>query len=177
MNLLTYKSYFLHQATAHPLLGHTSTNRVFAMVGVDEDWGDLRSQVKEKDYVMRCTEYTTNPGQDAGGFFRKPMRGALLIAKFYSPRNNSTDEYHQALAAAERVLDDIIEKMIRDSRNGHPLFGAAMDREQDFQVAPAPKPADGNYAGWEMVFTLRPMFPEVCADVAWTDGGLTPIEP
>jgi hypothetical protein len=157
------------------LLGHTDTNRVFEMVGVDEDWGDLRTRVKGKDYAIRVTEYTFQSGQDQGGIFRKVIRGAMLVAKFHSPRNDSSDQYHTALNAAERMHDDIIEKMIRDSRNGHPLFGGALDRVQDFQSAPAPKPLDGSYAGWEVVFTLRPLFPEACDSVAWTDGGTTPI--
>lgn len=174
MNLLLYRDYFKHQAINHPALVHTDSNRVFAMIGVDEDYGDLRSAVKEKDYVMRLLEYTYQPGQDQGGFFRKSLRCAFMVAKFYSPRNNSTAEYQTALHAAETVMDNIIEKMIADSRNGHPLFGYSIDSNQDFQVAPVPSPADGAYAGWECIFTLRPLFPEACATVGWLDDGLTP---
>lgn len=174
MNLLLYRDYFRHQAINHPTLAHTFTSRVFAMIGVDEDYGDLRSMVKEKDYVMRLLEYTYQAGQDQGGVFRKSLRGAFMVAKFYSPRNNSSAEYHAALHAAETIMDNIIEKMIRDSRNGHPLFGYALDSTQDFQIAPVLRPADGAYAGWECVFTLRPLFPEACDSVGWLDGGVTP---
>jgi len=175
MNLLLYRDYFRHQAINHPALLHSASSRVFAMIGVDEDYGDLRSMVKEKDYVMRLLEYTYQAGQDQGGLLRKSLRGAFMVAKFCSPRNNSSAEYQAALNAAESVVDNIIEKMIIDSRNGHPLFGYALDSQQDFQIAPVPRPADGAYAGWECVFTLRPVFPYACDSVAWLDGGTTPF--
>lgn len=175
MNSTMYHDYFKHQAINHPALAHTDDNRVFEEIGVDEDYGDYRTKVKGKDYVMRLIEYTYQPGQDQGGYFRKVMRGAFMVAKFYSARNNTSTEYRAAKAAAERVMDDLIEKMVADSRNGHPLFGYRMDSNQDFQVAPVNRVGDGAYVGWEVVFTLTPLFPELCGTVAWGDDGLTPI--
>jgi hypothetical protein len=37
------------------------------------------------------------------------------------------------------------------------------------------EPTDGAYAGWECVFTLRPVFPYNCGTVAWLDNGTTPF--
>lgn len=173
MNLKMYHDYFMHQAIAHPLLSHTDQNRVFEMIGIDEDYGDLRSKVKEKDYVVRLLEYSYQVSDFSGAFLRKSIRGAFMIAKFYSPRNDSAADYLTALGSAEGIVDNFIEKMIADSKAGHPLFGYSLDRVQDFQIAPTIRPGDGAYAGWECIFTIRPAFDLACDSVGWTDGGIT----
>ena len=174
MDLQLYDSYFRHQATAHPLLLHTDAQPVYEMIGIDEDYGDLRSKANPNGYAMRAIEFSYQAGQDGSGILRKVIRGAFMVAKIYSPRNDSSADYITAMNAAQTIVDNIIEKMIRDSRNGHPLFGYSIDSTQDFQVAPTLRPGDGAYAGWECVFTIRPLFPQACDTVGWTDSGLTP---
>jgi len=174
MNFNQYRTYFKHQAETHPSLLHTDSNRVFAVVRSDREYGDLRSKVKEKDFVFRLLEYTyqRNDDQVPG---RKRIRGGFLIAKFYSQREGDDDTYFTAIEAAEEVMDDMIDKMFQDSRNGHPLFAYDFDATNELIVTPVHYTGDGSYTGWEVLFTLRPGWPDRCGSVEWTDDGLTPL--
>jgi hypothetical protein len=174
MDFNLYRTYFKHQAQNHPLLLHTSSNRVFAVVRSDAAYGDLRSKVKEKDFVFRLLEYTYQR-DDNESPARKRIRGGFMVAKFYSQRNGDDDTYFSAIEAAEAVMDDLIDKMISDSENGHPLFGYDFELSNELTITPVHNVGDGSYAGWEVLFTLRPGWPERCGTVAWLDNGTTPF--
>lgn len=179
MNAALYRAYLKHQAVNHPALQHSDTEgqRVFAMIQVEEALADLRTAAKEKDYIMRGFHYTYNVQDDGQG--RKYMQGGFMIAKAYSASEGGTDALLAALDAAETVVDEIIEKMVSDSRNGHPLFLYSLDSAQRIDVRPRPLISD-NYAGWMCFFDFFNYF-RVCLTDAeapvWGDGGITPDAP
>ncbi len=172
MDFNMYRNYFKHQAETHPALLHTSSNRVFAVVRSDAAYGDLRSKVKEKDFVFRLLEYTYQYDDVPA---RKRIRGGFMVAKFYSQREGDDAAYFAAIEAAEEVVDDLVDKLFADSANGHPLFGQDFSLTNELVVTPVHNGGDGSYTGFEVLFTLRPGWPERCGSVAWTDGGLTPL--
>jgi hypothetical protein len=176
-NAQLYRAYLQHQAEAHPALLHSEAegSRVFAMMHVEEIVGDLRTVAKEKDFLMRGLHYTYNVSDDGQG--RRTLEGGFMIAKYYSLSEGGTPAMLAALDAAERVTNDIIEKIISDSRNGHPLFLHSLDSNQDFVVRPRPLISD-SYAGWITTFRFQNFF-QVCLDAedapAWADDGTTPF--
>lgn len=178
MNAALYRAYLKHQAINHPELQHGDDEgeRVFAMMQVEEALADLRTAAKEKDYIMRGFHYTYHVQDDGQG--RKHIQGGFLVAKYYSATEGGSAAMLAALDDAETVLDEIVEKMVSDSRNGHPLFLHSLDSAQRIDVRPRPLAGD-NYAGWMCFFDFYNFF-RVCVThddaPAWLDGGSTPSE-
>ena len=176
MNAALYRAYLKHQAIHHPALQHSDAEgqRVFAMMQVEEALGDLRTAAKEKDYLMRGFHYTYHVQDDGQG--RKHIQGGFLIARYYSASEGGTAALLAALDDAETVMDELIEKIISDSRAGHPLFSHSLDSGQQIQVRPRPMVGD-SYAGWMCFIDFYNWF-RVCledpAAPAWLDGGQTP---
>lgn len=175
-----YIKYFRHQAVNHPDLLHQEQegSRVFDVVDIEEGMlTGIRSGLLPGQYAMRLFHYTYRINRP-GAELLKFIQGGFLLAKSFSPRNSSDDEYQTALQDAERVTDEIIEKMISDSLNGHPLFYRSLDSDQDINVVTAPRPTiDGSYAGKICTFTFAQHWIN-CIDSLdapdWLDGGITP---
>lgn len=178
MNAALYRAYLKHQAVNHPDLQHTDAEggMVFAMMHVEEALSDLRTSAKEKAFLMRGFHYTYALDDDGEG--RKRLQGGFMVAKYYSATEAGTTAMLAAMDDAERVVDEIVEKMISDSRAGHPLFFHSLDSGQRIDVRPRPLMSD-SYAGWLCLFDFYQDY-RVCLThedaPAWIDGGQTPFE-
>lgn len=175
-----YRKYFEWQAINHPALGHdpATGDRIFQVIDIEESFGDFRTGAKEKSYLMRLLNYTYSISLEAHET-HKILEGGFLVARYYSPRTDGADGYFQAMADAEKVMDEIIEKMIADSRNGHPLFYHQLNRNQDIMVQPIRYTGDVSYCGWRCIFAFRQFWRDCITSneaPAWTDGGVTPYE-
>jgi hypothetical protein len=172
-----YYDYFRHQAETHNLLLHQETEgqRVFEIIEIEDALGDFRSGVKRQDYIMRLINYTFVVGQRSHQA-TKELQGGFIIAKWYNENEGGKAAYINALVAAEQVMNDMISKMIIDSRNGHPLFDNYFDSEQDINVQPVRNTGDGSYAGWMAIFRTDQFFDNCFTPDAarWSDGGQTP---
>lgn len=170
-----YRAYFKHQAKNHPDLLHSdaSGGRVFEVISVDEAIGDLRTSGKEKDFILRLLDYTYEVSDDTQSQIRKYIQGGFIVAKYHSPRSGGKESYYTAMEESERVMDELIAKMIADSQNGHPLFFHSLDSRQNITVNPLVSTEDGTYSGWICFFRFAPHFPE-CVAEGWLDDGLTP---
>lgn len=172
----TYRKYFEWQAENHPALLHSDTRRVFQMVGIEEAMGDFRTGAKEKDFILRGINYYYTIGDDGGHETRKYATGGFIVAKYFSNRNDLKG-MNDALAASEQVMDEIIEKIIADSKNGHPLWGYSLNSRQQFAVQDALYVGDGCYAGRRCIFPFNNFWRNCIthADApAWLDDGVTP---
>lgn len=172
-----YYDYFEHQAINHVDLRHADVDgqRVFAIIDIDKALGDFRSGQQPQGYMMRLINYTYSVGQRTHQM-AKELQGGFIIAKNFDPRGLH-DEYLAAMVAAERVMDEVISKMVLDSRNGHPLFDNYFDAEQDVNVQPVLDTGDGTYCGWMCIFTTQQFFSN-CSNPdpdRWDDGGTTPL--
>lgn len=173
-----YRAYLQHQAASHPDLQHDDAegSRVFAMMNIEEAVSDLRSSAQTKTYIMRGLYYTYNVTDNGEG--RREVQGGFMIAKQYSSREQGSNAFFTAMDDSERIVNEMIEKIVSDSRVGHPLFFHSLDADQNFVVRPRPLVGDG-YAGWFCNFTFVTSF-TVCIEAddapAWSDGGQTPFE-
>ena len=181
----TYRKYFLHQAIHHPDLAHQpDRDRVFEIIDVEEALGDLRTSAKEKDFIMRLLMYTYELNDNYTEDINKYMHGGFIIAKHHSHRKDGKNGFYEAMRLSEKVVDEIIDKMIGDSRNGHPLFYYSLNTAQNIQVAPLRHAGDIGFSGWLCTFRIASWFPHCLAKgitdaehvPAWTDGGITPYE-
>lgn|GEM_PF-1952022 len=176
-----YRKYFEHQAINHPVLQHDPTTRgrkIFAVIDIEESHGDFVGRVPDKGFVMRLINYTYQVGQQEHQA-TKSIQGGFMIARYYNESKNGKQDYFSALDASEKIVDEIIEKMIADSQNGHPLFDNYFDSEQYTNVQSINFEGDGTYAGWRCLFRTD-QFWRNCLDSpdapAWLDGGLTPFD-
>ena len=177
----TYRLYFKHQAENHPSLAHQDLTgeRVFQMIGVEEALGDFRTGVKEKAFIMRLLNYNYSIGDAGEHETKKFLEGGFIIARHFSGRAVGTADYYEAMDDSEQVVDEVIEKMLADSRNGHPLWYHSLDSRQNIRVNPRAYTGDASYAGWLVTFSWSNRFRDcITSDdaPAWIDGGLTPYE-
>jgi hypothetical protein len=172
-----YVDYFKYLCTQHPDIQHQDAlhQDAFAIIDI-EDLGEFRTKIKTKDIVFRLINYMNKLGQNTTGQEYKELQGGFLIIDFFSPRKDGSAGLQAALDRAETVVDQFIERMILDSRNGHSLFHHSLDSAQNFTVETAiGRHSDGAYAGWLVLFDFQYHFP-VCADnrAGWLDGSVTP---
>ena len=177
----TYINYFKHQAENHPLLAHSDSlgSRVFATITTEEALGDFRSGARSKGYIMRLLEYSYQVTDAGNHEVTKRHEGGFIIAHYHSSRDGGDTQYLEAVAKAERVVDDMIEKMIADSKAGHPLFYYSLDSRQDFIVTPARFIGDASYSGYLCLFSFNSFFRNcITAEdaPAWGDDGATPFD-
>ena len=176
-----YRAYFKHQCESHPVLAHQDGvgERVFAMVGIEEALSDFRSGAKAKGFIFRLIHYTYTVGDDAAHETRKQLQGGFIVARHFSGRNLGTPDYYEAMEQSEQITDELIEKMIADSINGHPLWYHSLDSRQTISVQPVTLLGDGSYTGWLCTFQFA-NFWRNCTEAEdapqWSDGGLTPID-
>lgn len=173
----TYRKYLEHQAKSHPSLLFEEGKKVFEMIGVEEAVGDFRSQVVNKGFIMRGIWYTYQISDNYAADAMKICTGGFIVAKYHSARAQGTDAFNAAMKESEQIVDEIVEKMIADSNDGHPLFYYSLNTAQQFNISPKPAMADGNYSGYLCTFRFNNHWRNcVTADAApaWTDGGTTP---
>lgn len=177
----SYINYFRHQAENHPDILHQDVEglRTFDAISIEEAMiTGLRSGVKPGQTVLKAINYTYNilrPGTD----MLKRIRAGFMVACYYSPRNSTQTQFIEALTTAERITDELIEKMLADSENGHPLFNYSLDSDQDIHVSTMPMKPEGNYIA-KICMVSFDQFWRNCIThpdaPAWLDGGLTPFE-
>ncbi len=173
-----YVDYFKHQVMSHPEMDYqVGVNEVFRVVNVEESIGDLRSGGSTDGYLFRLIMYTYRVSRSSKqADAKKYLTGGWIIAKGHSPRTDGTNGFLQAMADAEKINDEIIEKMIADSENGHPLFYHSFNTDQQINSQPKVHATGAGYSGWLTTFQFSNWFRNCpqAGDPAWADGGLTP---
>jgi len=166
-----YHNYFKYQAENHSELLHDdqSDNRVFAQIDIEESFGDFRTGAKEKDFIMRLIEPTTETSGE-----ESLITGGFIIAHYHSDKNEGSEGYLNALKKSEKVTKDVIRRIIHDSREGHPLFNYSLDSKQDFSSQTVTHIGDGSYSGWRTVFSFNTFFDQCQNEEAYSDDGQTP---
>ena len=149
-----YIDYFRTLAEQHPALLHTPERRVFEVVSVEEAWGDYRTRQKEKDFTMRLV---LPSGGLADGEQSDPMvdaMGGFVIAKYWDKRNEGDAALLEALDLSWEVGQDLVERIIHDSNQGHPLWYFSVNSPAALELSWQPKiyTGDAQYAGWMFIF-------------------------
>jgi hypothetical protein len=147
--------YFQNLCVQHPLLEHgeAAGRRVFEVVAYDEALGDFRSAAKEKDFFVRFI-LPTMAWKNHGNNAMKHYQCGIMVGKYYSTKEADKTAKITAWAAAERVADDFIARMLNDSREGHALFNSTIDLVENAQLSGDFMDAqgDGSYASVMYLF-------------------------
>jgi len=154
-------------------------DKVFEMMSVEEAVGDFRTSIKEKGFIMRGIHYTYSISDDTTGNVAKKLTCGFVIAKYHSSRTGGKEAFQQVMVDTEKVVDEIIEKMIADSNNGHPLFYYSLNTAQTISVIPKISTGDAGYSGWLCTFRIANHWRNCITHENapdWADGGKTPFE-
>lgn len=171
--------YFKYLCEQHPDLLHaeTSGQRVFEVKAYEEAFSDFRTGAQEKAYFVRFIVPTMRM-QGSGMNARKMYQAGLMVGKYYSTREDAKTAKVAAWAAAERVADDFVARMVADSRNGHPLFFNSIDDVSNLNLSGdfLDAEGDGSFAAVLYMFdfsTFRCVDPAGAEYPEWVDGPLT----
>lgn len=174
-------AYFRYLCEQHPSLLHTETTgeRVFEVLPLEEAFSALRAGAKEKDYLVRLLLpqiSLSNQGENAA----KGYEVSLLVLRYHGTREATKSGIVAALSNAEQVADNFFQRMVLDSRAGHPLFLGRADQASGLNMSGecVMNVMDGAYSGVLYSFfiaTFRCLTGDF--DVPWEDGGATPFPP
>lgn len=178
-------SYFRYLCEQHPLLLHSDAvgQRVYEVRGLEEAFASIRTTAKPKDYLVRFLMPTMvlNAGADAD-HTRKDYQVGLLVLYYHSGREEGGNEVVEAVNASEQVADQMIARLLSDSRDGYAPFQYLNSTPQalDLSGEVVLRVLDGAYSGVLYLFSLkttRNVRPE-CQPASWVDGGAgTPWPP
>lgn len=173
-----YRNYFRYLISQHPELAQQDSDQVFGQLDIEESFGDFRLRVEEKAYIFRLINYTYGVGQ-VGGENHKQLVGGWVVAHYFGARQANQEDYAAAMVKAELVNDELIERIISDSMEGHQLWYHSYPKRMEFNTQPVSYTGDASYCGYRTIISWNNYF-RVClsdpAAPAWLDGGLTPEE-
>jgi hypothetical protein len=143
--------------------------------------GDLRSVAKAKSFIFRLINYTYQIADpQIKGDVQKHINGGFIIAHHHSARKDGASGFYEAMLKSEKIVDEIIEKMIHDSNTGHPLFNYSLNTPSGVHVQPKIAMGDSGYSGWLCTFHIANFWRNCITSLdapAWGDGGQTPPRP
>ena len=173
----TYVNYFEYQAAQHPAIQHSAERPVFEVVDFEEAWSDFRTKIKEKDYMMRLA--LPSGGLSGNSDETIDVMGGFLIAKYFKTRTGTSQDLITTLDDCMRVGIEIAEKIVADSKNGHPLWywSANSPETLDLTFTPRVWTGDAAYAGWMFIFRFNTDWRNCSkhpTEPGWPDGGFTP---
>lgn len=173
-----YFNYFKAVAINHVALAHSDARgqQVFDYADIESAFGKLRDGTKPQAWIMRLVMPRRSFRRE-NDVTQRVLDGGFLLAKYADARLRGDQAIIDAQDEVLEVADQIVERIVGDSRNGHPLFCYAADRADRLAwnaIAQA-NVGDGNYHGYFCTFEIANSFDSVgvCNPDAWTDGGLT----
>ena len=173
-----YEAYFREVAEQHKQLAHVDAygERCFEFMDIAEAFGSIRDGVRPQGFIFRLFRPYRRFVKREGGTFRV-LEGGFLIAKFGDVRQQGDGIVTLAMDESLLIVDQVVARMVGDSRNGHPLFEYGADKADalGFQALPATNVGDGTYHGFSCTFELSAPFEATgdCEPDAWLDGGVT----
>lgn len=164
-----YVSYFRSLCENHPELQHSDNvgNVVFLVMSLFDFFGGAwREKLKEKKYAF----VLLTPNATASGNNYKTNHGGFIVLHYHSERQNTTDMI-SAMTKSERVGFEIIQRMVKDSIEGHELFDYSFSSPEDLglTIEPEINQGDTGYSGWMFFFEFQTAIPKCDHGTVWLD--------
>jgi hypothetical protein len=172
----TYIKYFQYLATRHPLLRHRNEvgSKTFDVV-LQRDIKELaiaRTDINAAaDFILIAVVPTkdTQPLED--GHAKNYYTGGFFVFKKYSPKVNKKDDWWAALYETEVIATQILQRMVFDSQNKHPLFHRQADSYEQLNPRFSERTLGDDWHGFLVTFNIRNILPNCPLPCAWLDGG------
>jgi|GEM_PF-4525226 hypothetical protein len=157
MRLENYINYFKSLAASHVDLNHSEDTgeQAFACISIEELYRDdntdilkkMRSKFRPQSPLLIAIKYIWN-GYDANSQHEmKALMGGFCIIAPYQKDN--TDAKITAETLCESIIEDIIAKIIQDSKENI-FWEYSVQKIESFAVTPFDQIA--NYSGWQVIF-------------------------
>lgn len=172
----TYIKYFEYLAKKHPIFRHRNEvgSKTFDVV-LQRDIKDLeiaRTDINAaSEFILIAVVPTkeTLPSED--GNAKNDYTGGFFVLKKYSPKTNKKDDWWTALYETEVIGTQILQRMVFDSQNKHPLFHRQCDAYSQLNARFSERTIDGNWYGFLVTFNIKNILPDCPLPCAWLDGG------
>ncbi len=176
--LSAYADYFRYLCTQHPEVMHSelSGHRAFEVRPLEEAFSDVRTSATTKGVLVHLLLPAITYGADQGGNARKVYEFGLLVAKWHGSRESTKKTILDAMSAAERIADELVARLVADSRAGVGLFQYGLDNPDNLGLSGefVSLEGDASYSGVVYTFKVPAWRCLDVADVAWIDSGTTP---
>lgn len=173
----TYCRYFEYIAKMHPSLRHRSEigSKTFNVI--------LQRDIKELDMarvdINAAAEFIllaiiptdeTVPTED--GNTMRVHTGGFFVFKKCAPRTERKNEWQNALYDCEVLAEHVLQRMVVDSQNGHPLFHRQADRYEYLNARKTERVLEEKWFGYLVTFQYKNILPDCpLLSCAWLDGG------
>lgn len=172
IGLQEYIAYFKNFATQHEDIAHEEETgkEAFVRSNVEELLTGLRTKLHTRGYIMRLftPEWTIEDNKSANAM--KSMRCSLIISG-YAPTDDF-DKEHEAMDKSEAIIEQIINRMKKDSQNEtldeNAIFYKSLRTLNKIDVYPQ-QGTDENHHGYMLTFTITPFYNPCVDNTQWKD--------
>lgn len=176
----TYIKYFEYLAQKHPLILHQNIVglKAFDMV-LQRDIKELsiaRMDINPNaDFILLAVIPTDETEGSEDGNAKQVHTGGFFVLKKNAPRTEEKTEWWNAMYETQLIAYNILQRMITDSQNGHPLFHRQADRFENLNPRFSERVIEEKWYGYLVTFSFKNILPECpLLDCVWTDSGVTP---
>jgi hypothetical protein len=174
-----YANYFEYVASKHPLLNHVAEigKRTFDVIPQSDvkDFDMIRTEIDAAaDFAMVAVIPTLELQERTDAGVNRTYTGAFFVLKKYSSRNDEKRSWYGGTSEAEGIAEDILQRIVKDSRNKHPLFHRSCDTMGALNYRMLERKVS-NWSGLLVTFNFSNIMPD-CPNTTtnWLDNGLTP---
>ena len=172
-----YIKYFEYIAKMHPALRHRAElgGKTFDVV-LQRDIKELsiaRIDINSAaNFILVAVIPTdeTVPSED-GNTYRMHTAGFFILKKS-APRVDLKNAERTAMVETEILAENILQRMVADSQNKHPLFHRQADRYEHLSPRKTERVVEEKWVGYLVTFSFKNILPDCpVLDCAWLDGG------
>jgi hypothetical protein len=169
----------LHQVTVLPngdiedVLGQCTFDVLFQneIKDIEIAREDIRP---DADFILLAVLPTPNTEEREDANHQNNYFGGFIVLKKASRRDTKKKLFWKGIAEAEDICNDILNRMVADSNNKHPLFSRSIDRIDKTKSRKLERNGKDNWVGFLCTFSFHNIL-TICPDpTVWADGGLTP---
>lgn len=164
-----YIDYMKTLAVNHAELCHEDKKgkEAFFRMNIQELYGAWRSGIRPKGIALVAIEYLAKLSSKSSKQILSERQAGFLVIGHH--RGNDDAAQLEILAKTEKIVLQIINRMIKQSQGGHPLLGCSISSHNDFNYTPQYNLGDGNYAGWLVTFQFNTPVDSCVNQKYWKD--------
>jgi hypothetical protein len=168
----------LHQVTVLPngdiedVLGQCTFDVLFQ--SEIKDIAIAREDIRpDADFILLAVLPTPNTEEREDANHQNNYFGGFVVLKKISRRTTKKKELWKGIAEVEDICNDILQIMVADSKNNHPLFNRSIDRIEKTKSRKLERTTEDNWIGNLCTFSFFNIL-TICPDpTVWVNGGLS----
>ena len=167
---IDYSDYFKEIATNHVAIRHQDEKgeKAFYHISIEDVFiGAGRNEWKQKGRILVLMDPIININRSNTHSIKQSYEGGFMILAHFK-KGDETDHVEKKNHTHE-IAYDIINRMIMNSKEGHPLFNYSIDGHNAFNVDFADYKGDGYYTGTRCTFSFMTNKEKCVYQSKWVD--------